>query len=105
MRQISVFAFCALYFIFSTFFTLNAEALKVDSKFIGKAGMVLILTAVGTATKLLIHRDHKKLEAIHNQLSKPDRIVQIQRGFDVWTIEYYDGKRYVFKNGIFQKAE
>lgn len=105
MKRISVFAFCALYFIFSTFFTLNAEALKIDSKFVGKAGMVLILTGVGTATKLLMHRDQKKLEAIHNQLGKPDRIVRIQRGFDIWTIEYYGEKRCLLKNGTFQRIE
>lgn len=98
MIRISVFLIGVLYFIFSAFSTIEA-----DSKFVGKAEMALILSGIGVATKVLIHKEHKKLEKIRKELGSPDRIIRIERGFDVWTIEHYDKKKYVFKNGILQK--
>lgn len=70
-------------------------------KTLGKLMMIAILSATAFATKKLVDRDIRKTSAIRKNLSKPDRVIEFQDGFDKWRIEWYGNSVYVFKNGIF----
>jgi len=76
----------------------NAHGLS--TKMQGKLSLVFILFGIGVLTKYLIHSDQKAIENLHAKLGQPDRVVEYQKGFDHWRIEWYDGKRYKFRNGV-----
>lgn len=74
------------------------------SKFVGKLTMVVILSAAAFVVKMLVDRDRKEADKIHEKLGPPDRIVEFQEGFDHWRIEWYRDKIYIFRNGALFKS-
>ncbi len=70
-------------------------------KTLGKVTMVVILSATAFINKKLVDRDVHNTDIIRQNLSKPDKVMEFQEGFDKWLIEWHGDSIYVFKNGIF----
>ena len=70
----------------------------------GKLALVAILGGVAILTKYLIGRDQRTVEALHTKLGLPMRVIEFERGFDRWRIEWYGNRRYVFRNNVLQKG-
>jgi hypothetical protein len=90
--------------IFSLIFVpvakINAQSL--DTKTCGKLSLIILLTSIAVLTKLLVNKDKKKTEELHSRIGLPDKILEFQKGFDNWRIEWYDEKGYLFRNGVLQ---
>ena len=62
-----------------------------------------ILGGVAILTKYLVGRDQKATEQLHAKLGPPERVTKFERGFDKWRIEWYENRKYVFRNNVLQK--
>lgn len=69
----------------------------------GRLALVAILGGIAILTKYLIERDGRTVEAFHTRLGPPMRVIEFERGFDRWRIEWYGNRRYVFRNNVLQK--
>ena len=89
--------------IFLIFFMLIPvpTARGLSTKIQGKISLICLLLGIGVLTKHLIHSDQKMVEELHAKLGQPHQVVEYQKGFDLWRIEWYDGKQYKFRNGVF----
>ena len=54
-------------------------------------------------TKYLVGRNQQAVESLRAQLGPPERVIEFERGFDRWRIEWYGNRRYVFRNNLLQK--
>ncbi len=79
----------------------TAHSISVKTQ--GKFALVAILGGVAILTKYLVGRDQQTVEALHAKLGPPQRVVKFERGFDQWRIEWYENRRYIFRNNILQK--
>ena len=80
--------------------TPTAESISVKLR--GKVALVGILSGLAYVTHTLVKRDRRALEKLEFRLGPPDRVIQFERGFDVWRINYYgEQQRYLFRNGRF----
>ena len=79
----------------------TAHSISVKTQ--GKLALVAILGGVAILTKYLVGRDQQRVEALHAELGPPERVIEFERGFDQWRIEWYGNRRYVFRNNILQK--
>ena len=73
-----------------------AEAVSVKLR--GKIALGVILSGVAYTTHALIKRDRQAAAELRHQLGAPERVVQFERGFDLWRIEHYGERHYVFRN-------
>lgn len=80
----------------------KAQAQLLDAKTQGKLSLLILLAGIAVLTRMLINSDKKKIEKLHSRLGPPDRIVEFQKGFDNWRIEWYGEKGYPFRNGVLQ---
>lgn len=55
-------------------------------------------------THTLVTRDRRASEKLQLHLGPPDRIVQFERGFDLWRINYYGEQCYMLRNNQFVKT-
>ena len=69
----------------------------------GKLALVAMLSGVAILTRYLVKRDIRTSKELHAQLGAPDRIVEFERGFDRWRIEWYCNRRYFFRNDVLHK--
>jgi len=74
-----------------------------SSKNIGKLAMITILSATAVVVKMMVSKDQKATDNLHRRYGKPDKVIQFESGFDVWQIEIYGDKTFVFRNGIMQQ--
>ena len=79
----------------------TAHSISVKTQ--GKLAFVAILGGVAILTKYLVRRDQQTVEAVHAKLGIPDRIIEFERGFDRWRVEWYGNRRYLFRNNVLQK--
>ncbi len=82
--------------------TPTAESLSVKLR--GKIALAGILSGLAYATHVLVKRDRRATEKLEFRLGPPDRIVQFERGFDMWRINYYTEQCYLFQNNRFVKT-
>ena len=80
-----------------------SPAHSISVKTQGKFALVAILGGAAILTKYLVGRDQQTVEALHAKLGPPQRVVKFERGFDQWRIEWYENRRYIFRNNILQK--
>jgi hypothetical protein len=80
--------------------SLRAEDRILNTKTKGKLTMVAILSVFALVVKTLASRDQKAVNKLHDSLGAPDKIVEFQRGFDHWRLEWYGEQVYIFRNGI-----
>ena len=92
--------------IFSIIFmpVAKAHTRLLDTKTRGKLSLIILLTGIAALTKLLVNCDKKKVEELHSMLGPPDRIMEFQKGFDNWRIEWYGEKGYLFRNEVLQNG-
>ncbi len=69
----------------------------------GKLSLIILLSGLAVLTKLLVDNDKKSGEELHARLGIPEQIIEFQRGFDHWRIEWYGKQTYLFRNGILQQ--
>ena len=79
----------------------TAHSISVKTQ--GKLALVAILGGVAILTKYLVRRDKQTIEALHARLGPPERIIEFERGFDRWRVEWYGNRRYLFRNDVLQK--
>ena len=75
----------------------------VSAKTQGKLALVAILGGVAILTRYLVGRDRQAAKALHAKLGPPERVIEFERGFDWWRIEWYGNQRYIFQNNVLQK--
>lgn len=80
-----------------------AHSISVKTR--GKLTLVAILSGVAIFTKYLVGRDRQTVEKLHARLGEPDRVLEYERGFDRWRIEWYGDRKYRFRNHVLQKSE
>ena len=81
--------------------TPTAESISVKLR--GKIALAGILSGLAYATHVLVKRDRRAMEKLEFRLGPPDRVVQFERGFDSWRINYYRKQCYLFRNNRFIK--
>ena len=99
MNQKLVCYLVVLVLLLSPVSTVNSISVKTQ----GKLALMAILSGVAILTKYLVERDQKTVKALHAELGPPERVIEIERGFDQWRIEQYGNRRYVFRNNLLQK--
>ena len=89
--------------VIALFLSPISTAHGVSVKTQGKLALVAILGGVAILTKYLVGRDHQAAKALHAKLGPPERVIEFERGFDRWRIEWYGNQRYIFQNNVLQK--
>lgn len=74
----------------------TAEA--ISTKLRGKIALGVILSGIAYTTHALVKRDRQAAENLRHHLGVPERVVEFERGFDLWRIEYYEAQHYIFHN-------
>lgn len=82
----------------------SAQSRWLDTKTQGKLSLIILLSGLAVLTKLLVDKDKKAGEALHARLGMPEQIIEFQRGFDHWRVEWYIEQRYLFRNGVLQQS-
>ena len=82
--------------------TPTAESISVKLR--GKIVLGGILSGLAYGTYALVTRDKRKTEKLQLHLGAPDRVVEFERGFDRWRINYYGEQCYLFRNNLFIKT-
>ncbi len=78
----------------------SLPAMALDTKTLGKLTMVGVLSVAAFVVKMLNDNDHKAVARLHKTLGQPDKIIEYQKGFDHWRLEWYGDKIYFFRNGV-----
>ncbi|MBI1930600.1 hypothetical protein HYR99_40930 [Candidatus Poribacteria bacterium] len=81
----------------------TAHSINVKTR--GKLALAVLLSGVAILTKYLVDRDPRAIEDLHAKLGPPDRVIEFERGFDYWRIEWYGHRQYIFRNQVLQKVE
>ena len=89
---------CAFVLIACLISGLTPAAESVSVKLRGKMVLGGILSGLAYATYALVKRDKRATEALQLHLGPPDRVIQFERGFDQWRINYYRDQCYLFRN-------
>lgn len=79
--------------------TPTAESISVKLR--GKIALAGILSGLAYATHVLVKRDRRATEKLEFRLGPPDQVIQFERGFDLWRINYYREQHYLFRNNRF----
>ena len=82
--------------------TPTAESLSVKLR--GKIALGGILSGLAYVTHRLVTRDKRASEKSQLHLGPPDRVIQYERGFDRWRVNYYGEQCYLFRNNLFIKT-
>lgn len=83
---------------------LTPAAEGVSVKLRGKIALAGILSGLAYVTHAVVTRDRRAVEKLRLQLGPPERVVQFERGFDLWRIDYYGERCYMFRNDLFVKS-
>ena len=97
-KMVCIIIICGIIFVPLT----KADAQLIDTKMQGKLSLVILLTGLAVLTKMLVNNDKKEVEELHSVLGPPDRVIEFQKGFDTWRIEWYGEKGYLFRNEVLQ---
>ena len=89
---------CAIGLILCLIWGLAPTAESISVKLRGKIALGGILSCLAYVTYTLVKRDKRAVEELHLRLGPPDRVVQFERGFDLWRIDSYGKQSYVFRN-------
>ena len=73
----------------------------ISTKLKGKIALGVILSGIAYTTHALIKRDRQAAEKLRHHLGVPERVVEFERGFDLWRIEYYAERHYIFRSNRF----
>lgn len=93
IKKISVFVL-----IFSLIYGLPPAAEGISAKLRGKIALGVVLSGIAYTTHTLMKRDRQTVAELRHHLGVPERVVQFERGFDLWRIEHYADRHYIFRN-------
>ena len=83
---------------------LTPTAESVSVKLRGKIALGGILSGLAYVTYVLVKRDKRAAEKFQLHLGPPDRVIQFERGFDRWRINYHGEQCYLFRNNLLIKT-
>ena len=89
---------CVFTLVLCLMWGLTPAAEGISVKLRGKIALAGILSGLAYTTHTLIKRDKRAVEKLQRHLGPPDRIIQFERGFDIWRIEHYGEYQYIFRN-------
>jgi len=89
---------CAFALILGLMWGLTPTAESISVKLRGKITLAGVLSGLAYATHTLIKRDRRAVERLQLHLGPPERVVQFERGFNLWRIDYYREQYYLFRN-------
>ena len=92
---------CAFVLIVCLISGLTPTAESISVKLRGKIALGGILSGLAYATYALVTRDKRAMEKLQLHLGPPDRVIQFERGFDRWRVNYYGEQCYLFRNNLF----
>ena len=92
---------CAFVLIVCLISGLTPTAESVSVKLRGKIVLGGILSGLACVTYALVTRDKRAAEKLQLHLGPPDRVIQFERGFDRWRVNYYGEQCYLFRNNLF----
>ena len=92
---------CVVVLIVCLVLGLTPAAESVSVKLRGKIALVGILSGLAYVTHTFVKRDRRAVEKLQLHLGPPDRVIQFERGFDLWRIHYYEEQCYMFRNNRF----
>ena len=95
---------CAFTLVLCLLSGLTPAAEGISVKLRGKIALAGILSGLAYATHTLIKRDRRAVEKLRLHLGPPERVVQFERGFDLWRIDYYREQCYLFRDNRFIKS-
>ena len=95
---------CAFVLIVCLICGLTPTVESVSVKLRGKIVLGGILSGLAYVTYTLVTRDKRAAEKLRLHLGPPDRVIEFERGFDRWRIDYYREQCYLFHNGLFIKS-
>ena len=95
---------CVFALILCLIWGLTPAAAGISVKLRGKIVLGGILSGLAYATHTLVTRDRRAVEKLQLHLGPPERVVQFERGFDVWRIDHYGEQCYMFRNDRFIKS-
>lgn len=96
---------CAFALVLCLTWGLTPAAESISVKLRGKIALAGILSGLAYATHTLIKRDRRAVEKLRCHLGPPERVVQFERGFDLWRIDYYGERCYIFRNNRLTEIE
>ena len=89
---------CAVVLILCLISGFTPAAEGISAKLRGKIVLAGILSGVAYATHVLIKRDRQTVAELRQNFGSPERVVHFERGFDLWRVEYYGERHYIFRN-------
>ncbi len=89
---------CAFVLIVCLISGLTPTAESISVKLRGKIVLGGILSGLAYATYTLVKHDKRATEKFQLRLGPPDRVIQFERGFDRWQVNYYGEQCYLFRN-------
>ena len=89
---------CAFVLIVCLIWGLTPIAESISVKLRGKVALGGILSGLAYVTYALVTRDRRAAERLKVHLGPPDRVIQFERGFDRWRVNYYGEQCYLFRN-------
>lgn len=95
---------CAFALVLCLMWGLTPAAESISVKLRGKIALAGVLSGLAYATHTLIKRDRRAVERLQLHLGPPERVVQFERGFDLWRVNYYPEQCYIFRNNRFIKS-
>ncbi len=95
---------CAFALVLCLIWGLSPAAESISVKLRGKIALAGILSGLAYGTYVLVTRDRRAVEKLRLQLGPPERIIQYERGFDLWRVDYYGERCYMFRNNLFIKS-
>ena len=95
---------CAVVLFLCLFSGLTPTVESISVKLRGKMALGGILSGLAYVTYTLVKRDKRASEKLELHLGPPNRVIQFERGFDRWRINYYGEKCYLFRNNLFIKT-
>ena len=95
---------CAVALVLCLIIGLTPAAEGISVKLRGKIALAGILSGLAYATHVLVKRDRRAVEELRLHLGPPERVVQFERGFDLWRVDHYREQCYMFRNNRFIKS-
>ena len=96
---------CVFALVLCLMWGLTPAAESISVKLRGKIALAGILSGLAYATHALVKNDKRAVEKLQRHLGPPDRVVQFERGFDLWRTEHYGEYRYIFRNNRLRKIK
>ena len=94
----------SLLIMLRSFPALGNESRIFNTKNVGKLTMIAVLSLVGLIVKYLNYKDNETTAYIRDRFGSPSNVLELRKGFDIWKLEIYENKIFIFRNGVLYKS-